>query len=567
MIVELFGLPASGKSTLARSFEKEGAIRIRDLSRTRIITHNVLFLFRHPVRFLSLSIAVRHAPPKLKWYSFVNLVLMHNAKWIEARRVSRQGKIALIDQGHFQILLSLFNVAPNEKDLHTYVALFPKPDVLFVISLSKEERESRLLGREWRPRAEFGKLEIIRAGQVGESMYETFLRILPTLGVPHEIISGSEETSLKTLSASNISYITSARMPTEKAHGVSIAHMCSAFGRAGSRVSLIVPTRHLSTQESVWSYYDVPKNFEFKRVYAPDFIRRGFTHPLFFFIQRLCFAVAVSRRAISWGVVYTREPEIAWTFSSSHRVVFEAHNWPSGWRGKVQAYLVRRSNLVVCNSAGTAEAARVFGVPHSIVSPNGFSPEQFSQKESREDARKRLGILADEKVALYIGALDERKGARTLFESAAFLPSHSVVVIGGTAGEVENLSQTFQKIRFLGYRPYKEIASNLSVADVLVLPNTALSQESSSFTSPIKLFAYMASGIPIVATRVPALTAFLNEKNAVLVPPDNPRLLAEGIEGVFKSPHSFGMLGEIARRDVEAYTWGARAHRILESIL
>ena len=57
---------------------------------------------------------------------------------------------------------------------------------------------------------------------------------------------------------------------------------------------------------------------------------------------------------------------------------------------------------------------------------------------------------------------------------------------------------------------------------MLVLPNTA-TEVSASYTSPLKLFEYLAAGRPIVASRLPALAEVLEDGiNALLVAPEDP---------------------------------------------
>ena len=74
---------------------------------------------------------------------------------------------------------------------------------------------------------------------------------------------------------------------------------------------------------------------------------------------------------------------------------------------------------------------------------------------------------------------------------------------------------------FTGLVPPAEVAAQLRAADVLVLPNPA-SAISSAFTSPLKLFEYMAAGRPIVATDLPSMREVLHaEENALLVEPGN----------------------------------------------
>ena len=70
--------------------------------------------------------------------------------------------------------------------------------------------------------------------------------------------------------------------------------------------------------------------------------------------------------------------------------------------------------------------------------------------------------------------------------------------------------------------------ARIADADVLVLPNTA-TEVSARYTSPLKLFEYLAAGRPIVASRLPALAEVLEDDvNALLVAPGDPAALADG---------------------------------------
>ena len=75
------------------------------------------------------------------------------------------------------------------------------------------------------------------------------------------------------------------------------------------------------------------------------------------------------------------------------------------------------------------------------------------------------------------------------------------------------------RVTFTGLIEPPQVRERLARANVLVLPNPA-SAISSRFTSPLKLFEYMAAGRPIVASDLPALREVLSpDENAVLVTP------------------------------------------------
>jgi glycosyltransferase involved in cell wall biosynthesis len=102
----------------------------------------------------------------------------------------------------------------------------------------------------------------------------------------------------------------------------------------------------------------------------------------------------------------------------------------------------------------------------------------------------------------------------------------------------------------------------LREADVLILPNPK-SAISSEFTSPLKLFEYMASGRPIVASDLPAFREILrHDENALLVEAGNPQALVAGISRIKRDPTLGGRLARQAREDVRAFTWARRAERL-----
>ena len=357
----------------------------------------------------------------------------------------------------------------------------------------------------------------------------------------------------------SISYVTAALMPTEKAHGVSIAHMCAAFAAEGARVELVVPARRNPISEDIFSYYGVPRTFSVRMLPAPDFVGRGLAHPFFFFIQRLLFARAAKRAGIAHGIVYTREPEIAAAFSKTHAVVYEAHRCPRGLAGWLTARLIRNCALVVCNSRGTEAAVRAAGVKRTLVAPNGFDPAQF---EGPVPPRAGLGLPGG-MLALYAGSDSSWKGAGIVREAVPLLGAMSalsVAVVGGRrAGRDGALVE-------IGRVKPDRVPAYLRSADILLLPNTSGNEESERFTSPVKLFEYLAAGKAVIASDLPSIREILGPDDALLVPAGNAAALAEAVARLAVDVSYRARLGGRAAALAKAYTWRARAARILSSL-
>ena len=119
------------------------------------------------------------------------------------------------------------------------------------------------------------------------------------------------------------------------------------------------------------------------------------------------------------------------------------------------------------------------------------------------------------------------------------------------------------RVTFTGHVAPAAVPARLRGGDVLVLPNPA-SAISTHFTSPLKLFEYMAAGRAIVASDLPAIREVLRDgENALLVPPGDPQALAAASQrsrttrrcGASRRRRAF----EERRRD---YTWARRAERL-----
>ena len=95
-----------------------------------------------------------------------------------------------------------------------------------------------------------------------------------------------------------------------------------------------------------------------------------------------------------------------------------------------------------------------------------------------------------------------------------------------------------------------------------MLPNTA-TEVSARYTSPLKLFEYLAAGRPIVASRLPALAEVLEDGiNALLVAPGDPAALADAIRRLIADPALALRLAARAFADAEQYSWARRAERL-----
>ncbi len=363
----------------------------------------------------------------------------------------------------------------------------------------------------------------------------------------------------------NIFYIANIRLPTEKAHGIQIMKTCEALAAAGVEVELVVPTRRTPIRDDPFEYYGVARTFKLRKVWCPDFVRFG---RVGFLVSALWFAEAAHFRRSFWkaDVAYSRDASVLLQYVLLGRpLVYEAHTEPT----VITRFVARRARHVITITQGLKDAYIAAGVPSERIAvvPDAVDLSAFGHPEPQEAARARLGLPLDKKIALYAGRLDGWKGVDTLLEASKLLPSSVlVVIIGGETQQIAALSAQYPSVRFLGYRPYSELPNNQAAADALVLPNTGKNLDALQFTSPLKLFTYMASGIPIVSSDTPAVREVLTDAEAYFFPPDDPTSLATAIQTALTEPDEARARAGSAREAVTAYTWGARAAHILTTL-
>jgi len=370
-----------------------------------------------------------------------------------------------------------------------------------------------------------------------------------------------------------IAYITNARMPTEKAHGLQIAKMCEAFGGEVEDVTLYLPNRKNHISEPVFNYYGISESaFSVRKTGAPDMTRlRPLMGFLADYLQRFVFLMRLLFFFLPEGtVVFTRDPEIAWLFSKrGYATIFEAHRPPTS-KQTLYRQMLQDISCVVCNSAGTAEALQQMEIQNTYIAPNGVDIDHFDMTLSREEAREKVQLPENKTILLYAGSLYKWKGVDFVI-SAWNEKLHKddnlcLVFVGGHAEDRDRLKEKLaypDRVHFIPPVKHKQVPVYLKSADVLLLPSTAESEESAKYTSPIKMFEYMASKRPIVAGGLPSIARILSEAEAYLFKPDNPESFAQAIHEAREDKED---RAERAYQRSLEYSWERRAERILKCI-
>jgi glycosyltransferase involved in cell wall biosynthesis len=378
-------------------------------------------------------------------------------------------------------------------------------------------------------------------------------------------------------------YFADIRLPLERANGIQTVETCHALAARGHDVTLIVrPDTHVPPRDP-YEYYGLErtKGFAIEQapVAGPLFARR---------LAYLSFALGRAMGKARADVLFTRDLGVASMLAQVPGAlrapfVYESHGYapdvsaelhellstarPAGPR-KLKR-LESRERLVWREAAGYVTITRSladlltdrFGRRENLaVVPDGV---RLGGERSFAPARV-LNVVG------YAGHLYAWKGVHVLLEALARLPDVRGVIIGGHEQEpdlarardrAQQLGLT-SRVEFSGLVPPTAVATHLERAGILVLPNLATTM-STRFTSPLKLFEYMAAGRAIVASDLPAIREVLqHERNALLVPAGDAVALADTIQRLLADPSLAHRLAQAAFEDVEAFGWDRRAERL-----
>jgi glycosyltransferase involved in cell wall biosynthesis len=146
------------------------------------------------------------------------------------------------------------------------------------------------------------------------------------------------------------------------------------------------------------------------------------------------------------------------------------------------------------------------------------------------DVRQQWGVPAEAPLALYTGTFEAYQGLQLLTDAAARLakthPHARILVVGGEPAQVEAARHAADAVEaraimiFTGQQPARDIPAFVKACDILVSPRMR------GTNTPLKIYSYLRSGKPIVATDLLTHTQVLSPEVAHLVPVDAQRLAA-----------------------------------------
>jgi glycosyltransferase involved in cell wall biosynthesis len=374
-----------------------------------------------------------------------------------------------------------------------------------------------------------------------------------------------------------LAYISPSILPSRSANSVHAMQQCDALGKLGVDVTLFAKRLRRSTDllAEVRSAYGVDlEKVVLSTVYTP-WARAN----------NLSIALHALTRIFGSGfdVVLSRNLFASFLLALVAKcpLIVEVHQVERGIRGWLQRIACRGRNVkvvVISEQLGRDLMQHVGKAIAPIHVLHDAAPEMSAPPTEEERASWRRKLLPnpadrDGFVCGYVGHLYAGRGIEIIESLARKCPDILFLAVGGNEDDVaaRRRKNVAMNLRFLGHVPHPFARRAMSAVDLLLMPYQErvsiglVGHDTGRWMSPMKMFEYMSSGTPFVASDLPVLREVLCDgSNAVMVAPDNIEAWSNCILSLRNDPARRHALAKRAYDDYQTnYTWRRRAERMI----
>ena len=378
----------------------------------------------------------------------------------------------------------------------------------------------------------------------------------------------------------NIGYVSPSSIPSYSANSVHVVMQCVALLNQGVELSLFA-NRSLKDKENLNKKITDTYGFDLSNVNLVTFHARihkflNLRIAIYAFFKLLL--GEMPEKVISRNLYYSFFHAIV----LRKPLVFETHQIEYGFRKGLQKLIMTRSwvkTIVISKKLEEilAEEHGVYPYQTTVLpdaAPDGLLPAEALNRTEKLFSVTSLPKGNWSKVCGYFGQLYEGRGIEIIEDMALNRPDILFLVYGGEPSDVSRCREKnsdLPNIFFGGHVSHPEVQQLMRCVDFLLMPYQAKvsigvsGHDTGRWMSPMKMFEYMAAGVPIISSDLPALREILtNGKNALLVSPSEPKRWCEALDLLINEAGLSESIGTQAHLDYrQKYTWGIRAQAIL----
>lgn len=227
-----------------------------------------------------------------------------------------------------------------------------------------------------------------------------------------------------------------------------------------------------------------------------------------------------------------------------------------------------RAKRIIASSLNYIESSPILSKwkQKCIPIPYGIDAKFFSPASSRDDIVSKIIEKYGKRIVLFVGVLRYYKGLNVLLEAMKYVDGKLIII--GRGQEWQNLNKIIYSYKLHNRVIMEGSVTNFNLlpyyraCDVFVLPSIYRSE-----AFGIVLLEAMACGKPVISTELGTGTSWVNQHNVtgLVVPPGDPKALADAINRILYDRELARRFGENARKRVEEnFTKELMAERIFK---
>ncbi len=364
-----------------------------------------------------------------------------------------------------------------------------------------------------------------------------------------------------------IAYLFNSSTPSSNPSSIQVVNTCSALTQLSHRVKLIVP--NTGQNISLQKFYGINK--------SPKLIKlKNFNKfPLNFYYYLF------SLFSITYAIFDKTELYITRNIFNlillnilKKRVIIEIHHDLHN-EGRVVKFLCKFTNVF-----NKKNIVKIVAITHAVkkylVKNFNIESKKIEVIPSASSLKFKLNKLKNKKFynVGYFGSLDSSKGANFIIKLAKKDTVNKYYIYGGSEHDVSKLKKMGipNNLKIRHSVSYGELKPIISKMDILLMPSSTKKIRSSGnfgnivkFTSPLKLFDYLASGKLIISSNVSVFKEILSDrKNCIIV---NNFKIDNWLKIIYKARFELSKINNIKRNAFilsKKYTYIKRAKKMLD---
>tara|TARA_Y100000741_G_C18260997_1_gene560484 strand:+ start:2989 stop:4098 length:1110 start_codon:yes stop_codon:yes gene_type:complete len=317
-----------------------------------------------------------------------------------------------------------------------------------------------------------------------------------------------------------ICYLTNNAIPSTTASSLQITKMCEEFSKNKNNVLLICPATKI-TNESIFDYYAVKNKFKVKKLEKFKQFPLGIKYYMFSFLSIL------ESLKFNADIYITRNFFTSFILSILRKKnILELHH-EIDIESRIVQLISKYSNFFNYNSlikiVAITESVKLYYKKKFKINEEKFlvSPSGSSLKINKfyfSNNKKKLNIG-------YFGSIYKSRGIELILKLSRIDKNNNYYIYGDFK-KFKNIKikNSNSNLFIGGYIPYKRIPEKIVKMDILLMPYSSYATSAGDigniikYTSPLKLFDYLASGKFIICSNISVLKEIISEKkNAVLI--------------------------------------------------